>query len=176
MDRFRPIDIGLISSLLEYAPELEGSCLRWKATLHGGVKIGSIAGCSDNEGYWLVKVNHALYKAHRLVWTIVKGEDPPCQIDHINGDTGDNRIENLRLAFKNETDNGQNRKVGKNNTSGYIGVRWHKRNKKWMAVITVNKKRRYLGYFNAPEEAYNAYLTAKAELHTFNPTVRNRLN
>ena len=61
--------------------------------------------------------------------------------------------------------NMKNRKINKNNTSGYKGVQWHKRDKKWRASIVVNKNKIHLGCFNCPKEAHDAYCRAAKELH-----------
>ena len=83
------------------------------------------------------------------------------QVDHINGDPLDNRRENLRLVTNKE--NQWNVGLRKNNTSGYVGVAWHKRDKKWNAQAqyrcgqTGRKKTKSLGYYNDEEEAARAY-------------------
>lgn len=74
--------------------------------------------------------------------------------DHINGNRLDNRRENIR--FVTRIQNGQNRGVGKNNSSGYIGVYWNKREKKWTVKITVDGKDLSLGYFLDKEDAIAA--------------------
>jgi hypothetical protein len=91
-------------------------------------------------------------------------------IDHINGVSSDNRICNLREATISE--NGQNRKRGKNNTSGFTGVSWHKSKNKWCSQIRVNGDLIALGSFDTPQEANDAYLLAKSKLHPFNPIPR----
>jgi hypothetical protein len=65
--------------------------------------------------------------------------------DHINGDGLDNRRSNLRLATA--TQNGANRKLSSNNTSGVSGVWWDMRLKKWRAQIKVNRRMIPLGQF-----------------------------
>lgn len=74
--------------------------------------------------------------------------------DHINGDTVDNTRSNLRLATRSQ--NCQNRRMAKRNKSGYSGVSWYKRDKKWRARITHEGKRKSLGLFDTAEEAYEA--------------------
>jgi len=98
-----------------------------------------------------------------LAWLFVHGFDPPQQIDHINGIRDDNRIANLRLATVAE--NSQN--VGKqsNNKSGFKGVHWHARGKKFRAQIMANGKSKSLGLFHTAAEAAAAYDIAAAELH-----------
>ena len=95
------------------------------------------------------------YKAHRLIWLILQGTWPQREIDHINGYGLDNRFENLREATRRE--NGRNRKKHKNNTSGFRGVYWHKKARKYHARIKTNEKRIHIGLFNTAEEASEAY-------------------
>lgn len=79
-------------------------------------------------------------------------------VDHINGNGLDNRRSNLRLA--SYTNNAQNRRIRCDNTSGYKGVSWEKLVNKWGANICVNGKQMRLGWFDNPEDAYEAYKAA----------------
>lgn len=76
-------------------------------------------------------------------------------VDHINGNTLDNRRKNLRAVSRSE--NGRNKKLNSNNTSGYQGVYFHKKTKKWKAAISINAKSVHIGLFFTKEEAYEAY-------------------
>lgn len=129
--------------------------------------IGTEAGCKNNLGYIVIGINKKLYKAHRLAWLYMTGEWPKDHIDHINGATGDNRFANLREA--SHAENMQNMAKNKNNTSGFMGVSWCKNRKKWRALISVAGRDVDIGRFATPEDAYAAYLAAKAKYHTFNP-------
>jgi len=169
----KPIDVPTVQSILEYRPELGGSCLAWKIAPRYGVNIGDRAGHLTARGYWLVKIKNQHYFAHRLVWAVVKGEDPVHAIDHINGKEQGNYIENLRIAFGGAKDNSQNMATQKNNTSGYTGVYWDAAKRKWRAQIKKDGKKIRLGMFCTPEKAYAAYLKAKEKLHIFNPVPRD---
>ena len=171
---YKPIDVALACSLLEYRPDVGGSCLVWKVDVGvcGKGKAGTMAGSLTYYGYWIVYINKTHYYAHRLIWAMVHGEDPLCQVDHILGKEAGNNVENLRLAYNNGADNQQNRKHSKNNTSGYRGVGWCKRTKKWRSQIQVNSKCITIGYFDTPEKAYVAYLVAKQKYHPFQPIPR----
>lgn len=85
---------------------------------------------------------------HRLLAEAPKGKD----VDHINGNTLDNRLINLRVCTRQQnTFNAKSR----NPKSGYKGVA--KYNKKWGARLTINGKNLYLGVFDTPEEAARKY-------------------
>lgn len=79
---------------------------------------------------------------------------PNFQVDHINRNVFDNRRTNLRLC--DNSTNGHNRGLFKNNTSGFKGVYFDKYHKKWRAEIKKYKKI-FLGYFKTKEEAVLAY-------------------
>ena len=104
--------------------------------------------------------------AHRLAWLYTHGKWPSKYIDHINGVKTDNRIANLR-----EADNGENmqnqRRARRNSKTGLLGVRWNRASGNYVAVITVNRHVINVGSFKTAEEAHEAYLRAKAELHEF---------
>lgn len=72
-------------------------------------------------------------------------------VDHQDGDTSNNIRDNLRIATYSE--NGMNHKIYSQNTSGYTGVSWDKKNKKWISYITKNGKQIILGYYNNKEDA-----------------------
>jgi hypothetical protein len=78
------------------------------------------------------------------------------EIDHINHNRSDNRVENLRIVTAQQ--NQWNRKDPK-------GYYFDKRKKKYHATIIVNWKPIFLGLFNTEEEAHQAYLNAKAIHH-----------
>lgn len=81
--------------------------------------------------------------------------------DHINGDTLDNRLANLR--FVSQAENSANGKLFSSNTSGYRGVSWYAAGSKWAAEITRSRRKRFLGYFPTAEEAALAYDRAATE-------------
>ncbi|MDE2105453.1 MAG: HNH endonuclease [Patescibacteria group bacterium] len=124
---------------------------------------GKPAGGKSNNKYISIKINGVLYKAHRLAWLYMTGEWPKYEIDHINGEPGDNRINNLREAKR--TENSYNRGAQKDNTSGHKGVSFYKPYKKWRATIAADGKWRHLGYFESIEDAKAAYAKASSYLH-----------
>jgi len=96
---------------------------------------------------------------HRLIADCPEG----MMVDHINGNTLDNRRSNLRVCTHAE--NMRNRKIHKNNKSGFKGVYLDRITGKWKAQIRNNRKRFYLGSYETPEEASKAYLDAAERLH-----------
>ena len=156
-----------LRQLLRY--EADTGDLVWKVTNSNRAQAGAVAGCFHKAtGYIVVKVNGRLYRAHRLVWEIVRGECP-AEIDHIDGNRSNNRIENLRSVDR--SGNNQNRGVQSNNTSGMTGVSFDKERGKWSANIQILGKKRQLGRFSTADEAAAAYAKAKADLHSSCPTV-----
>jgi len=96
---------------------------------------------------------------HRLIMGAKKGQ----QVDHIHHRTLDNRKSELRLCSPSQ--NQHNQGIRASNTSGYKGVSWHRQRQKWRAQIRLNRKNKYLGLYDTPEQAHAAYCLAAAELH-----------
>lgn len=112
----------------------------WKVNGHGYV-------------YRVLKIN----KKHEWIWMhrIINKTSSNLHTDHIDGNTLNNQRNNLRSC--NRFENMQNRKLNRNNASGYKGVCWHKIGKKWVAQIFLKRKAIYLGYFKDKKEAALAY-------------------
>lgn len=125
------------------------------------------AGCRAKRGYKssddYCKIEITIFDrnrfAHRLAWFMYYGEWPKDQIDHINGDATDNRIENLRDVSIKE--NGRNRSINANNKTGVMGV--SKRNGKFRASIRVDGKSKDLGLYDTLEDASAARKEAEIE-------------
>ncbi len=85
-------------------------------------------------------------------------------IDHINGNSLDNRKVNLRECTHKE--NIRNRRgKNKNNTSGFKGVFWAEYTKRWRAQIKVDRKTKFLGYYKNALDAAKAYDAAALKFH-----------
>lgn len=113
-----------------------------------------------------VRIERKAYPVHRIIWCIYNGDlDGELDIDHIDGNRQNNHISNLRLA--NRMENMQNiSKPNKNCKSGHRGVHYCKRERKYVAAISVRssyKSKR----FETAEEASNWYKQKKMELHPF---------
>ncbi|EOZ0650999.1 HNH endonuclease [Cronobacter malonaticus] len=113
-------------------------------------------------GYLSVKINGRLCSVHRLIWKMHMDSEPQ-HLDHVNGNRLDNRIENLRPAIRNE--NNRNISVTRANTSGYIGVRFDARYKRWVAQIKIERKAIFIGSYETKVEAVHAYNDAAIKMH-----------
>jgi hypothetical protein len=142
--------------------QAETGIFRYALSTNKRIRVGDIAG-TIMRGYPRIKIDGTVYEAHRLAWLYVHGSWPAGQVDHINGVTTDNRISNLRDVT--QSGNAQNRRIAqRNNQSGFLGVSVHGIGK-WQADIRINGKKKYLGIYSSPEDAHQAYLKAKRELH-----------
>ncbi|MCS4333686.1 HNH endonuclease [Klebsiella variicola] len=125
--------------------------------------VGSIVGAHDKDGYLKATVLGVTYQCHRLAWFYVHGKWPIGVIDHIDLNKSNNRIKNLRDTSK--SGNEHNRGVRKDNKSGYKGVFWSSRERKWKAAIKANGKKIHLGTFPQKIDAVAAYDMAAKRLH-----------
>lgn len=105
--------------------------------------------------------------AHRF---IVGAFAPNTVVDHINGNTLDNREANLRICTRHV--NMQNRKLDATNTSGYTGVCWHSKSKVWFGSLTAFGKR-YT--FKGCDTAYQAAML-REEFLINHPEIKARRN
>ena len=111
----------------------------------------------DKWGYKTGQVLGVAWLAHRAAWAWVHNYLGPLQIDHINHIKEDNRISNLRLVTPSE--NLKNLSVAKAKNGLPLGVRFNKRDKRWIAAIGVHGKTKHLGYF----ESFDAAVLARRE-------------
>lgn len=151
------LTISRIDELFMYLPET-GEFLR-RLWCGGTARVGTLAGSTNSLGYKRLCIDGSKYYAHRLVWFYEYGEWPVEQIDHINHNPSDNRIENLRCV--GNAQNSRNCRLAKNNTSGITGVAWVSDRNKWRAQIMVDRKGLFLGNFNTKEEAIAARKAAE---------------
>lgn len=142
--------------------------LTWRTTRrgrNGKSNSGDRAGSATlSNGYLRISLFGKSYLQHHIVWLLVYGELPVLDIDHINGIKTDNRIHNLRQVSRSV--HLQNlRQPKRNGKSGFLGVSLFKRTGKYTAEITVNYKKKNLGYFDSAEQASEAYLSEKRKVH-----------
>lgn len=154
------VPIERLNELLAYDPAT--GLLTWKLTRNGRIKAGANAGSMDKRGYIVVRIDFVQYGAHRVGWALHFGAWPAADIDHINGNRADNRIENLRDVSRSV--NAQNqRRAHRDNKTGYLGV--DLRNGLYNARIKLRGRTTLLGSFPTAEDASAAYQAAKLRLH-----------
>lgn len=113
---------------------------------------------------YAVRTSRLKSKQHQVrMHRVLMGNPSGFEVDHVDGNGLNNRKINLRKATQSQ--NQQNSTISKNNTSGFKGVTWSKRSKKWQAQITIDRKYKQIGKFDTPEDAHAAYTKASAELH-----------
>ena len=149
----------ILKTLLHYSEETGE--FTWIKTRAGTALAGSIAGNIHIKGYRIISIFGKLYKAHRLAWLYTYGKWPEDQIDHINGNRDDNRIDNLRDVSSLE--NSRNSKIRCTNKSGVTGICRYKRNNKWVAQISVKGKVINLGHFDNFNDAVIARKMAETK-------------
>lgn len=139
-----PIDVLEVSELVEYAPEYE-SGLKWKAKGKRGLGrqyvIGAMAGKPHKDfGYFYVHIKGKKYRTHRVVCALHGLDVLNMQVDHIDGDRSNNRIENLRVV--GQIENGRNQKMKSTNKTGFVGLSrsYHSGGFHWKAHWRVNQK------------------------------------
>lgn len=154
-----------LRAILSYDPNT--GQFHWLRPTAYKVKPGDKAGGRMKTGHIRIRIAPGRYGAHRLAWLHHYGEWPASEIDHIDGDPGNNRIANLRQV--SHALNMQNRRLPPtNSTTKLLGVSWCPRNRKWRACISINGKNRWLGMHATPELAHQRYVEAKRELHPGN--------
>jgi hypothetical protein len=149
----------------------------WKVKRKGsGRRVGDVAGCehmhdsgvggnAKAKPLILIGIDYQLHRAHRLAWLYVHGKFPSGVIDHKNGIPTDNRIDNLRDSTNRI--NSQNiRNPQPFNATGILGVSIDKERGGFKSEIRLpDGKKKFLGRFDKPEDAHNAYLEAKRKYH-----------
>lgn len=129
---------------------------------NGPAKAGDIAGHKEKGGgRSRIRYRGSRILAHRAAWVIYYGVWPAEFLDHINGDEGDDRIENLREASHKE--NMRNRKTHSHSGTGVKGVALE--DGRFSASISLDGVRQRLGRFGSSSEASAAYEKAAAALH-----------
>lgn len=129
----------------------------------GPLVVGDMMGRERKDGYRTVCIDGVDYLEHRLVWFWTHEEWPKGDVDHREGYPNENRPGDIRDSTRSQ--NLANSKRPKHNTSGFKGVAWHSKAKRWRAEISVNRKRIYLGLFDNPVEAHAAYCIAADQHH-----------
>ena len=137
--------------------------LYWRVFRNSQAMKNQEAGGVGTGGYRRVKIMGRLYPNSHIVFALCYGRYPDKFLDHVDQDKLNNRIDNLREATRPE--NGFNRGKNKNNSSGFKGVNYHKKDKLFVARIGVENNRVRLGAYSTSEEAALAYNFAAVHFH-----------
>lgn len=153
-----------LRELLHYDPAT--GVFTWLSNRGRTAKRGQQAGnVNKTLGYLMLMIDQRNYYGHRLAFLYVNGAFPAGQIDHLDGNRANNCFPNLRDVPQHI--NLQNRRSAQSNSkSGVLGV--VQRGDRFSAQTTHHRKSIPLGVFDTREEAYQAFLEKKRELHLGN--------
>lgn len=150
-----------LKAMFHYCPET-GAFTHLQS--RGKAKAGNQAGNVNLNGYIETRVFNRLFPVHRLAWLYMTGALPekPITVDHINGNRTDNRWANLRLA--DYWQQSWNTTAHKTCQSRLKGAWPCKTTGRWQSMLQDGKRRIWLGRFDTPEEAHQAWIKAAIEL------------
>lgn len=127
------IKCGDYSEYFEYDPESPSGLIRVKGVVSGrgrGFEQGKLGPCGNKltracgKQQWVIGFKGRFTQIHRIIWQLIKGEIPDgFVVDHIDGDSLNNNISNLRIITQDK--NSRNARKRKDNSSGVAGVRLH---------------------------------------------------
>lgn len=124
--------------------DLVDGVLVWKVATGKKATIGKAAGSGKCHKYCLVRLHTKSMYVHRVVYTMVHGEWPDGDVDHIDGNPQNNHPDNLRLATRSQ--NLFNSRVRSRNSSGRTGVSWAKHVNMWVVRMMIRGKNINFGY------------------------------
>ena len=146
-----------LSDYLDYDP-ISGDII-WKKSPSNVIKLGSLAGSINSDGYRQIKFNGEIYQASHVAWFLTHGVWP-VELDHKDKQPSNDALDNLREATHSQ--NCCNRKMRSDNKSGFKGVQ--QRGSKFIARIWGGSKNLRIGIFDTPEEAHEAYKQKAVEM------------
>lgn len=151
-----------LRELLDY--DKETGVFRWKVARGGMAQAGAIAGKTGKNGYQYIRIDYKFWLSHRLAWVYVHGVEPAGEIDHIDGNSLNNAIANLRdvppcINKQNVRESSPKRRNGR-----LLGA-FKSAGGRWRAQIALDGKKKHLGCFATEEEAHEAYLAEKRQIH-----------
>jgi hypothetical protein len=146
----------------EYFDYLDGKIFWKKLPRANHTRVGDEAGSTESLGYRVVRVLGRVYRAHQIIFLMHHGRFP-MEVDHIDGNPGNNRIDNLREVTRSQ--NMANRKMSINNSSGVKGVYWHRITGKWQARFKKDGKTIYVGLFDDIGDAADAIKSSRVAHH-----------
>ena len=148
-----------IKKRLRYEPDT--GLLYWTEATNKQFR-NKVAGAVNKRGHVHINCKGKQMQAHRIAWLLTYGEWPKNGIEHIDKNPRNNRIANLRDIDKCSIEQNNDKPLSNNKTK-LLGVsRFHK---KWRAQIQFDGFHKYLGSFDTPEMAHEAYMEAKKKYH-----------
>lgn len=154
-----------VRSLFDYDPLVGRLVWKRKISPFSSVPVGSVAGTLVPRCcYRAVRIDKVAFYEHRLIWFWHHGVWPDGEVDHINRDRSDNRLENLRVVTREQ--NQQNTGRARNNTTGVRGVSFIRSQQRYRASIGFDGRRVIIGQFRTLEEAAAAYQSARTKHHS----------
>lgn len=149
-------DISILRTIFNYDPD-SGVITRLVATRKK--KAGSSTDCVCKDGYSYISYKNTSFRVHRLGWALHHGYWPEGVIDHIDRNTSNNAVSNLRHTDKST--NAKNAKLSTRSKTGIMGVGWHSQRGAWRVRINKGKKSVHLGLFGDFFEACCARKSAE---------------
>ena len=143
--------------LADYVDYQDG-VLYWKKKPSRPVKVGDKVGCTVDD-YLRFSFKKKTMANHRVIYFLHYGVMPEF-VDHINGNTFDNRVENLRPATRS-----QNMANSKPHKARQAKGSYKLPSGKFMSIIQKDKVRKYLGVYDSEQEAENAYALMAKTMH-----------
>lgn len=161
--KMKPKPLPPVTALTEWFDiDADTGVMTWKKRSNSRVKVGGVAGWTQNHnGLLRVSIQvpgYGRFLRARLVWKMLRGEEPPAVVDHIDRNSMNDAPVNLRDGTQGL--NNRNRAVSAR--SGLMGAfPSSNKNGRWQSTIQVDGKTVYLGEFATALEANAAYLAAK---------------
>ena len=159
----RQITFGRANELLDY--NSAAGLFKWRINRSPRIRAGDPAGCVNwVTGYVQLRIDYVTHLAHRIAWLLCYGNLPSDQIDHIDTDRTNNRIDNLREASQSQNQAnavGRPKKYG----AGLRGAFWDKSNQSWRAAVVKDGKQIHIGSFSSELDAHLAYCAVAKALH-----------
>lgn len=148
-------NLDIIKEYIRY--DSDSGVLYWKKRYSNSnnISVGDEVGSKRKTGYRDFSFKGKKYQTHRIIWLFEHGKMPSGEIDHIDGNVGNNHISNLRDVSKRE--NAQNKRWHR--AGKLVGAYWDNEKRRWISRARVPLGRhKYLGSFKTAEEAHAAYL------------------
>lgn len=143
--------------------ETSPTFLRWGDSASPKVR-GKPAGTLRPDGYYSTLIKGKQFRNHRVIWELHNGDVPAgMKIDHVDRNTHNNSISNLRLATSSE--NMFNRGATRRSRSGYKGVLWDGRRNRWYVQVVVEGVKHWGGAFDCVHKAGEASKGLRDRLH-----------